>query len=202
MLNCIVDFSHWNNLPENWPDLCKQAGILGVILKATQGEHGTDPTFRARLEQAKCGGLLVGAYHFGAWGDGRVQAGHFLAAVGETSNVLLALDIEENTSGQSMDLVQAYDFVNRVNAVTGRWPVLYGGAYLRGLLVGEPDAILNQCPLWLADYRATPQLIPGWEKFTIWQHTDRGEVEGIGPCDRDIFNGDADALKGFWPSKT
>jgi len=43
-----------------------------------------------------------------------------------------------------------------------------------------------------------------WEKWTLWQYTDGGlgpdphSVDGVGRCDRDKFNGDAEALRRFW----
>jgi hypothetical protein len=42
------------------------------------------------------------------------------------------------------------------------------------------------------------------EKWTLWQYTDGGvgphphAVDGIGPCDRDMFNGTRKQLKNWW----
>ena len=109
--NVIVDLSHWN---ENVNfKLAKEDGILGVIHKATQGSGYVDPTYAERKKAAEEEGILWGAYHFGVGENGKDQAEHFLETVGDSSRVLLALDIEEN-SGNNITPKQAEDFVNQV----------------------------------------------------------------------------------------
>jgi lysozyme len=45
---------------------------------------------------------------------------------------------------------------------------------------------------------------PTWASWTLWQYTDGDmgpaphSVEGIGPCDRDRFNGTPAQLARFW----
>ena len=45
---------------------------------------------------------------------------------------------------------------------------------------------------------------PNWQTWTLWQYTDGGVgpephgIAGVGRCDRDKFNGDADMLRTFW----
>jgi len=41
-----------------------QAGIWGMIHKATQGVGVNDPAYAARTRNARLGGLLTAAYHF------------------------------------------------------------------------------------------------------------------------------------------
>jgi len=47
-------------------------------------------------------------------------------------------------------------------------------------------------------------LFPPPGKWTLWQYTDGGvgprphAVDGIGPCDRDMFNGTRKQLKNWW----
>ncbi len=120
----------------------------------------------------------------------------------------MVLDIEgleDNAAEPSMELAQAYDFIKAIRSATGRWPGLYGGFYLRQLLAGKPDAMLQNCWLWLSDYEASPHILPGWDQWTLWQYTDDThgnpphDVAGIRECDRDIFNGEsADELRAFW----
>lgn len=55
---------------------------------------------------------MWGAYHFGVGGNGKDQAEHFLETIGDSSDVLLALDIEENKGGKSITPKQAEDFIN------------------------------------------------------------------------------------------
>ncbi|MEA2759142.1 MAG: lysozyme [Methylobacteriaceae bacterium] len=203
-LNAVIDISHWDG------DVDFQAvagdGILGVVQKATQGQLDIDPTYERNRANATQAGLLWGAYHFATGADGVAQAEHFLAVVGNTDNVLLALDFEENTAGSSMDLDEARAFVTHVQARTGRFPGLYGGSYLKSLIGTASDPVLVQCWLWIAEYAPQPFIPPNWQTWTFWQYTDGvhgpepHSVNGIGSCDRDFFNGPEVQLRKLWLS--
>lgn len=199
LLNVLIDLSHWNSQVDF--QLAKNDGIKGVIHKATQGTSYVDPKYSERRTAAEKKNLLWGAYHFGIAADGKAQANHFLKVVGNTSNVLLALDIEENSKGGNITPKQADDFVKTVKEKTGRCPVIYGSAYF---LNGYATPTLTTCPLWIARYGSQVQLPKGWSTWKIWQYTDGKigpvprSVKGIGACDRDKFNGSLDDLKKFW----
>jgi lysozyme len=203
-LNVVIDISHWDG------EIDFQAvagdGILGVVQKATQGQLDIDPTYERNRANATQAGLLWGAYHFGTGGDGIAQAEHFLSVVGDSDDVLLALDFEENPDGSSMNLDQARAFVTHVQARTGRFPGLYGGSYLKSLIGAASDPVLVQCWLWIAEYGPTPIIPPNWRTWTFWQYTDGvhgpepHSVDGVGPCDRDFFNGPEVQLRKLWLS--
>jgi lysozyme len=194
--DAIIDLSHFNVNP-NFA-VAKSAGILGVIHKATQGTAFTDPAYTLHRDAALAAGLWWGAYHFGDGTDGIAQADFFLDATGPARPAVLALDFEANPDGPSMTLDQARAFVTRVQAVTGRWPGLYGGAYLDQLLGGVKDPVLNNCWLWLAQYAATAVTPVNWTRWTMWQYTGSATVAGIGQCDRSRFNGTAAELEAFF----
>lgn len=203
-LNAVVDLSHHNGVV----DLQAAAadGIVGVIHKATQGTGYEDPLFAENRGKARAAGLHWGAYHFGTGGDGAAQAEHFLSVVQPGPDVLLALDFESNPQGESMTLEEARAFVTRVRAMTGRWPGFYSGAYIKELLGGQVDAVFANCWFWLSQYGPTPVVPPTWKYWTLWQYTDGGmgspphEVQGIGRCDRDVFNGTRAQLERLWAS--
>ncbi|WP_236984684.1 hypothetical protein [Marinagarivorans cellulosilyticus] len=58
--------------------------------------------------------------------------------------------------------------------------------------------------MWLAEYADTPILPKIWPTWTLWQYTDGNHgpqphtVDGIGPCDREHFNGSQVQLEAFW----
>ena len=202
-VNAVIDLSHYNAQVDF--DQAAQAGLIGVIHKATEGLAYVDPTYAARRPQAEGAGLLWGAYHFGTDADGVAQADHFLSTVGPANGaMLLALDFEANAAGGSMTLAQAQAFVTHVQTRTGRWPGLYSGAYVKSLLGGKPDPVLGQCWFWLAEYGPTPVVPPAWKTWTLWQYTDGSTGDppyawpGVGTCDRDQYNGDAAQLTQFW----
>jgi lysozyme len=201
-INVVVDISHHNgnvNL-----QLARADGIIGVIHKATQGTEMVDPMYRTNRTQALDEGLLWGAYHFGTGGDGAAQAQYFLNVVGTFDNTLLVLDFEQNTDGASMSLADARAFVTEVNQVTGRFPGLYSGSYIKQLLGNAKDPVLAQFWLWLPEYGPTAVVPANWSTWTMWQYTDGNfgpqphAVNGIGNCDRDKFNGTEDQLRMLW----
>ena len=81
MLNAVIDISHHNQVSSF--DTVRQAGILGVFHKATQGPAYVDPTFAANRTRILDAGLLFGAYHFGTAGDADAQAEHLLSVAGK-----------------------------------------------------------------------------------------------------------------------
>jgi lysozyme len=201
-LNAVVDISHHNGNIDL--QQAKGDGIIGVIHKATQGTSGLDPMYVTNRGKAQAAGLMWGAYHFATGGDGVEQAQHFLDTVGTVQNTLLVLDLEQNPSGSSMTLEDARNFVTHVNQVTGRFPGLYSGSYIKELLGSQNDPVLAQCWFWLAQYGPTAVVPANWSTWTMWQYTDGAvgpephEVAGIGHCDRDKFNGAQDQLQKLW----
>lgn len=201
-LNVIVDVSHHNG-DVDFAGL-KDAGILGVIHKATQGTGNVDPTYASHRAAATDAGLLWGAYHFGVECDGVAQAEHFLQTVGDLDGVLLALDFEPNLTGPSMSLEEARAFVTHVREQTGRVPGFYSGHYIKELLGTNTDPVLGACWFWLAQYGPTPVVPVNWPTWRLWQYTDGAVgpdpklVGTVGRFDRDLFNGSADELQAFW----
>ncbi|MDC8012736.1 glycoside hydrolase family 25 protein [Tahibacter soli] len=205
MLNAVVDISHYTTIT-SWAAV-GQAGILGVIAKATQGASYVDPTFAQHKAQCEAAGLAFGAYHFGTAGDPVAQADRFLATAGDTQ--LLVLDFESNPQGQSMSLIEAEQFVHEIYVRTGRYPGLYSGNDVRQAFssagITQPGQTeLSKCWLWIAQYATAPLVPPVWPAWTLWQYTDGAAgqgpytVDGIGRCDRSQFNGTADQLAAFW----
>jgi lysozyme len=204
--NAVIDVSHHNGKVDFVR--AKAAGIAGVIQKATQGFTYIDPTFARNRAAISTAGLRFGAYHFGTGGDGVEQADFFLNQVKPQPGDLLVLDFEANSVGPSMDLEQARAFITHVQAITGLWPGLYSGSYLKEHLGTQADPVLTNCWLWMAQYGPTPVIPPAWNKWTLWQYTDGGlgpvhePVDGVGACDRDMFNGTADELVAFWTASS
>ena len=154
MLNSVVDISHHNgnvNLKR-----AAEAGILGVIQKATQGEQYIDPTFKRNRARAGDAGLWFGAYHFGTGANGVSQARHFLSATAPDESTLVVLDFEDNPAGTTMSLEEARAFVTHIHAELGRWPGFYSGHTIKRALGTTVDPVLSNCWFWLAQYDRRP----------------------------------------------
>jgi lysozyme len=191
IINVVVDISHHNG-NVNFRKVA-EAGILGVIHKASQGQTGRDPTYKGNRRKAEEAGLFWGAYHFATGSDGLRQADNFVEAVGDLDKMLLVLDFEPNPTGPSMSLEEARSFVTHVKEKTGRFPGFYSGHFIKQLLGSASDPVLKQCWFWLAQYGPTPVVPANWETWTMWQYTDGAngpephKVNGIGRSDRDKF---------------
>lgn len=200
--NSVIDISHYQE--EIDFAKIKNDSIVAVIHKATEGKTYVDNAYCKRRIEAEEEGLLWGAYHFGNNGNPILQADHFLNVVGDTENVLLVLDLEENR-GNNMTPDEAEDFVKRIKEKTGRLPIIYGSRYF---LNSFDRDILNECKLWIASYTSNddPKLPAHRDSWVLWQYTN-GEVggtprsvEGVaGNCDRDRYNGTAEELAILWP---
>jgi len=205
MINCVIDISHHNKV-NSFPKVA-QAGIRGVIQKATQGISFKDPTFTGNKKRVIDAGMLFGAYHFGIAGSPTAQADFFLTTAKDAS--LLVLDFEPNPQGHDMSLLEAEQFVHHIFSQTGRYPGLYSGHTIKEALSAAGIALpeqteLSKCWLWFARYGASPLIPKVWTRWTMWQYTDGAagqaphEVPGIGRCDRVIFNGNEAELQAFW----
>lgn len=219
----IVDMHHADGSYDL--DEVKAGGVAALWHKATEGVTYKDRGFWTAMDRAGKAGLLRGAYHFASGtSDAVAQADEFIAVVNAlvqpTDDVLLALDLEGGLDEpETMTTANAARFVERVRAVTGRWPVLYAGASkTRERFRRDPEALmrLRHCPLWLAQYgeMPTPGGIPDvWPDWTLWQYTNGKE----GPHDRIAFprktpgftreaqdrsawRGTADELRAWWLS--
>jgi lysozyme len=208
MDTCLgVDISHHNRDVDL--AAAKAAGIAFVFAKATQGTGFTDEKYAENKSKAEAAGLLFGAYHFGDGSDVPAQVDHFLTTAAGVA--VLVLDFEKNTSGgPSMTLAQAEEFVQGVQANTGRMPTLYTGNWLKDMQ--KASAVLAQCPLWLTEFGPVAKLPLGFDAWKFWQYTDGHigptsiqnigavphSIDGIGPCDIDLFSGKAEDLAAFW----
>jgi lysozyme len=177
----------------------KQAGISGIIHKATEGVTFKDKQYHARRELAKEAGLLWGAYHFGRSGQPYAQAALFLSWADADKDTLIALDLE-----QDMLLEEAEIFVQTIHDILGRWPVVYTSAgYMNR--IGRESAVLARCPLWIASYRGGDPTMPSgtWLAWDMWQYTDG--IDGPMPHtvagatgDLNRFNGTLEELRVWW----
>ncbi|MGB7921748.1 MAG: glycoside hydrolase family 25 protein [Pyrinomonadaceae bacterium] len=205
-LNVVIDLSHFNTVTSF--SAVKADGIVGIIHKATEGTSESDPTYAARRSEALAAGLWWGAYHFATGDDAVAQAEHFLSVVNPGPNDLLVLDFEQNTTGSSMTLAGAEQFVSQVQSATARWPGFYSGSYIKQLLGENQNPTLANCWFWLSEYGSTAHVPSNWPTWTMWQYTDGAvgpephSVAGVGNCDRDQFNGEMDGLTRLWGYST
>jgi GH25 family lysozyme M1 (1,4-beta-N-acetylmuramidase) len=175
----VLDLSHHNQV--NSFEMIRDFGIIGVILKATQGTYMRDQTYPARYAAAKKAGLLVGAYHFPDSSDPAAQLEYFLDYANLQPDDLGALDFEEDTTrGHTMQLDQARYWLANFEQQFGRKAILYSGNLIKETLRGQDD-FLSAHKLWLPQYSARPVLPPQWKSYWLWQYTDGTNNAAGGP---------------------
>jgi lysozyme len=162
-----------------------QAGVWGLIHKATQGVGVNDPAYAGRIRSARLGNLLTGAYHFNTGDTVQGQINHFFDAAHPDAQTLMALDFEDNRASQ-MTLAQAVQFLQLGDEKLGRPLWLYSGNRIKELIgnsSAEIRAVFSKRKLWLCEYgpaaRMTDSLghhLP-WAQPSLWQFTG----DGIGP---------------------
>jgi GH25 family lysozyme M1 (1,4-beta-N-acetylmuramidase) len=170
------------------------AGKKFAIIKATEGTGYVNASFARDWSGAKGAGLIRGAYHFFRPTTNAVaQADHFVDTMGAlgVGDLPGMLDLEV-TDGLGPAAVAAATkaFLDRVEARTGRKPLIYTGYYFWTGSVGDPPGY-GDYPLVMAAYVSGCPLIPNeWAKFTIWQYSSSGSVPGVTTnVDLDRFNG-------------
>ncbi|WP_183035957.1 glycoside hydrolase family 25 protein [Cupriavidus sp. UME77] len=209
-IDCIIDLYHGDIISLS---KAKEAGILAVIHKASEGATVQDSYYALRRHEAIGLNLLWGAYHYASGMPPDKQVNNFLHAIqwGDDPEfdkmTLLCLDFEKSHSGPDMNLDDAGQFVSLLRDKTGRWPLVYGGNELREAVKhAQNNSPVRNCPLWYARYNETPKDIPTkfWNDFTFWQYSD-GEAGplphlslGGHSFDRNCFRGSADELKQAW----
>ena len=189
----VVDLSH-RNQPVDFHAL-KAAGVVGVILKATEGTSEVDPCFADRYPRAVSvfGRPFVHAYHFLTDDAPAAQASHFYDS---TPGVAFRwLDYERNPDGPTCSLPTALKACQTLQGLQRWWPGMYGSdlAYYGAAL--EAGHFLT-CPRWIARYRDEP---PD-HTCQLWQYDEQGQIGGMTGLDFSTYLGSgscADWLRGL-----
>ena len=151
-----------------------------VIAKATQGTQPMNRYMTAQLQRALADGKLIGVYHYAEGGSPVAEADAFVACVSAyIGKALLCLDWENGDNDAWGSTVWARQFVDRVYAKTGIYPVVY--TYPAGRLQVASCADVSR--LWIAGYPDNlfswelPDMIyntGAWSDWTIWQYSSAG----------------------------
>jgi lysozyme len=198
----IIDLSHWNDVHSL--DEAREAGVLGVIHKCTQGIAFIDETYVDRMERAHDAGLAFAAYHFLEAGNASQQMEHFLDRCFLPDGSRLVIDYEAMPDAPPPTLDDLHECLEWLSINAPSMQIcIYGGSLLKEQLGYSYDEQLAETSLWLAQYTSAAPTWPTgtWSVWTVWQYTDAACVPGInGPCDANEFNGsDASLLKWFGP---
>lgn len=197
----VLDLSHHNTVSDL--QVVKDAGIWGIIHKATEATGYKDNKYPGRKAGFLEIGLLWGAYHFVHPGNIGQQVDYFLAYAGVDDTTLYALDWEQASTGTASE-ADAINFMELLEAKTGRKGVIYSGNVAKEKIAGH-NAYLGSHRLWLAQYGNNPMPQQSWTNWWLWQYSD-GEVgpqpHGCPGCggyvDTNSYPGTQEELKAQW----
>ncbi|MBQ5938210.1 MAG: glycoside hydrolase family 25 protein [Bacteroidaceae bacterium] len=192
-----IDISHYQERI-NWEKLRNasigNAPVSFVFIKATEGEMLFDDNFNRNFANAKRNDLIRGAYHFFVPGiSPRKQAEFYLSiAQLEPGDLPPVLDIEKKGDLTPQQLRRDVKiWLDIVEKEYGVKPILYTGYNFKLKYLNTPE--FDAYPYWIAHYYVDKLAYKG--KWTFWQHTDCGKVNGIkGFVDCNIFNGSQQEL--------
>jgi lysozyme len=195
-----VDVSKWQGAV-NWTKV-KAAGIEFAFVRLSDGTNTRDSQFNANWANSKAAGVIRGAYQFFRPGQSvNTQADMMIDAIGTYTpgDLPPVIDVEDDGGLAPATVAsRVRQWVDRVQAALGVTPIVYTGKYFWRDEVGGP-ASFKPNPLWIAQYTSLCPDIPApWTRWTFWQYTDSGSVNGIsGPVDTNRFNGSLAQLKEF-----
>lgn len=187
----------------NWQKV-QQAGYKFAFIKCSQ--NFIDPKFYTHWRNAKASGIPRGAYHFF---DPRInspksQAEVFFTALGNDLGELpFVLDIELYTAGAYYGSRYWYDYLERLNQLSGNHPIIIYTAYYYWTenVYKFPSVVdvnyFGKYPLWIANYGVSQPLVPKpWTNWLFWQYDEKTLIDGVydelgrlTECDVDYFNG-------------
>lgn len=179
----------------------KQAGIDFAYMRAAYGDI-VDNSAGPNLSGARAAGVKRGVYHFLRTSKSYQAQIDLMLRLIDTLHIGVGdlppvIDVEDNPrfdgpwdrKNSDMFITAIDRWVMAVHDKIGAWPVIYSRASFWEEL-GNPTTFGN-CPLWVASYRTAPPKLPKtWNKYTFWQYSDHGRVDGIlSPVDLNYFAG-------------
>ena len=134
-----------------------------------------DRGYEPYRKKAKALGYLWGSFYIGISSVGpRTQARFYLDNAKPTDDEVMALDLEDISKEEYMNLDQAVIFINYIKNATGRYPIVYVTGSVHDAIFNKfgKNSVFSKVPLWYA--RNTDEITPyfaisPWQTYTLWQ---------------------------------
>lgn len=209
-----LDTSFANYRPEGVPtEIDWQRAINSKQFSFVYGRQGmgTNPAnldgelYNTSHDNCKKGGMPFGPYFFFmAHQDGKAQAQLFLQNIdGREGDCRPMVDVEEDSFRARPDVNMAIAnlaaFNETVEKALKTNVLIYTNNDTWANFMGSTDAFRGH-DLWQAEYHYDPHHLPspiqGFNKFLIYQYSDRGSIPGMmGDVDLDALYGSLEQLK-------
>jgi GH25 family lysozyme M1 (1,4-beta-N-acetylmuramidase) len=195
-----IDVSVWQGSGIDWNAVHKSGRQFGIA-RISYGTGTIDDTFPGNWTRMKAAGMIRGAYQwFRPAQSASAQADIVIAHVGKLGpgDLPVTADVEETQGLSGAQITAAlHTWMDRVEAGTGKKPIIYSGKYFWNDNVGSKD--FSSYPYWIPAYGPTcPDLATAWSDWKFFQYTDKASVPGVsGGVDGDKFNGSLADLQAF-----
>ncbi len=178
-----IDISRYQHI--SWENM--DTTLHFIICKATEGTKLIDPKFSTYWNNIHSS-VKKGAYHFFRPGvSGKDQADLFLSVVNFAPGHLLpVIDVEYSKQYNRLKPAQYVkhlkQMIYEIEEKLCVKPIIYTNASFWNRYFSKHfKGMEKDYHLWIADYRlrSEPGIPAGWEDWSIWQHSCRGNVNGI-----------------------
>lgn len=179
-----IDVSHYQSNVD-------YTGKSFVFIKASEGLFA-DSSFVTHWREATAAKVDKGAYHFFRPGLDALKQAEFFSRIVlsqlEKSELPLCMDWEVGVGQPCNERISGQLFLETVEKLTGRTPIIYGSPYFLESL--QLDANFARYKLWISHYGVKCPKVPDpFTNWTFWQYDDGGGV-----LDHSLFNGSVDKL--------
>lgn len=163
----------------DWTTTAMDKNIKFVYVKATEGATYRSRHYEYNIQNARRCGIRVGSYHFfRTTVSVESQFQNFTSIVKQEDQDLVPLiDVETKkgvTAKQLCDSILA--FAKLLEDYYGCRPMIYtGSSFYNSYLQGR----INGYPLFIARYSKSEPRLAGGAKWTLWQFSERGRINGI-----------------------
>ena len=175
-----IDISHHNGKID-WKKVQKgHPEVQFVYIKATEGASWVDSNYDYNLKHARKKGFKVGSYHFFNYRvSAREQFDNFAKNVdSKKQDIIPMVDFEKYGSAKNARnaVAELKVFCRLVKDHYGVYPMIYTNERIYNDHLSKD---FKKYHLFIANYKSRlPELKDG-ARYTIWQFSERGRIEGI-----------------------
>lgn len=187
-----IDVSYYQGKPD-WTAVAN-SGMRFAITRINDGDF-MDPEFTRNYKLIHDVGMVRGAYQFfRSTKDAIAFADLTIQKIGKLGpgDMSPVLDVEATNNATPEEMTaKITTWVEHVEEITGRKPMIYTGKYFWNDNV--KTTTLKNYPMWHAQYSSVkcPDIAAAWSNWAIWQYTSSGMTPGIsGNVDTNRLNGD------------
>ncbi len=163
----------------DWEKVSSNKNIKFAYIKATEGATYASPHYSYNLKMARQYGILVGSYHFfRSTSSLQDQFNNFTRTVPKESQDLIPMvDIETRGNWSREQLIDSLEaFMGMLQRHYGYSPMIYSTmAFYNANL----SPYFNKYHLYIGRYSNLEPKINWNGRYTIWQFSERGMVDGI-----------------------